>query len=417
MQVDGEPVPSAAGTSELFTLTGLTAATTYHFAIKSADEVPNTSGLSNVPSFTTSPAPPTSGFNFLVYGDNRAGGGCVGNGEHIALVGRMAAEPADLTLHVGDMIAGATSLTNWTQNGSCTGSSSFGSFKDQIGPLQNKAAAAGLPAFFFPVFGNHDDNWGSGWYPDPFGAGVCDAFSGSLLQTLIPNHTTKPYFQDTSERNYPIYSDAEFYSLLCSTSTSAVYSEFAYYSFNYQNTHFVVLRVNNDNQDLKTCNNCADQADYDDYHGIHQLHWLQNDLAQANADPSTRSIVAFLHAPVFTSAQKHAANDSWQYLAQEFSNYGVDLVFAGHNHVYERTVPIRVDAANPNGVQDDITGTTYVVTGGGGSPLSGFNSPQWFDVTRTSAHHYMRVNVAGGTITVEAVDSNGAVIDAFVVQH
>jgi hypothetical protein len=35
---------------------------------------------------------------------------------------------------------------------------------------------AGLPAFLFPTLGNHDENWGSGWYPDAFGAGICDAF-------------------------------------------------------------------------------------------------------------------------------------------------------------------------------------------------------------------------------------------------
>ena len=56
-QVTGEPVPSVAGSSETFTVTGLNAETLYYFAIKSADEVPNTSGISNVPSVTTTVAP------------------------------------------------------------------------------------------------------------------------------------------------------------------------------------------------------------------------------------------------------------------------------------------------------------------------------------------------------------------------
>lgn len=59
--VTGEPNPSAAGSSENMTVTGLTASTTYFFALKTSDEVPNVSAISNVPSGTTSavsPPPP-----------------------------------------------------------------------------------------------------------------------------------------------------------------------------------------------------------------------------------------------------------------------------------------------------------------------------------------------------------------------
>lgn len=50
----GEPSPAAAGSSEEFTVTGLYPGTTYYFAIKTADEVPNWSGISNTPTATTS---------------------------------------------------------------------------------------------------------------------------------------------------------------------------------------------------------------------------------------------------------------------------------------------------------------------------------------------------------------------------
>lgn len=52
-QAAGEPSPAEAGTSQSFTVTGLSASTTYYFAMKTSDEVPNVSGLSNVPSGTT----------------------------------------------------------------------------------------------------------------------------------------------------------------------------------------------------------------------------------------------------------------------------------------------------------------------------------------------------------------------------
>lgn len=52
-QCSGEPTPKVAGSAETFTVTGLAPNTTYHFAVKTADEVPNWSGISNVPNKAT----------------------------------------------------------------------------------------------------------------------------------------------------------------------------------------------------------------------------------------------------------------------------------------------------------------------------------------------------------------------------
>ena len=51
----GLPAPKAAGSAETFTVTGLQPATTYYFAMKVADEVPDWSGLSNLLQVTTLP--------------------------------------------------------------------------------------------------------------------------------------------------------------------------------------------------------------------------------------------------------------------------------------------------------------------------------------------------------------------------
>lgn len=48
------PTPTGAGNSAEFTVTGLSQSTTYYFAVKAYDEVPNTSAISNVASDTTS---------------------------------------------------------------------------------------------------------------------------------------------------------------------------------------------------------------------------------------------------------------------------------------------------------------------------------------------------------------------------
>ncbi len=62
-QVANEPTPTAAGTSQSITIDGLENGTTYYFAMKTSDEVPNTSALSNVVSATTIAVPPTVQFS------------------------------------------------------------------------------------------------------------------------------------------------------------------------------------------------------------------------------------------------------------------------------------------------------------------------------------------------------------------
>ena len=56
----GEPVPHVSGTAEHFTVTGLTANTQYYFALKTRDEVPGWSALSNVAAASTPQSPDTT---------------------------------------------------------------------------------------------------------------------------------------------------------------------------------------------------------------------------------------------------------------------------------------------------------------------------------------------------------------------
>ena len=55
----GTPAPTAPGTTQSVQVTGLSPATTYYFAIKTGDDVPNWSLISNVVSKTTLAAPDT----------------------------------------------------------------------------------------------------------------------------------------------------------------------------------------------------------------------------------------------------------------------------------------------------------------------------------------------------------------------
>ncbi|MCG2711697.1 MAG: DUF5123 domain-containing protein [Candidatus Omnitrophica bacterium] len=57
-QASNEPLPQVAGSIQTMTVSGLTASTTYYFAMKVSDEAPNTSALSNVASAATATPTP-----------------------------------------------------------------------------------------------------------------------------------------------------------------------------------------------------------------------------------------------------------------------------------------------------------------------------------------------------------------------
>lgn len=93
-----------------------------------------------------------------------------------------------------------------------------------------------------------------------------------------------------------------------------------------------------------------------------------------------------------------------------FDKHDVHAVFAGHNHLYERSVPIRDGAAVGEG-----EGTVYVVTGGAGAPLYGSTEEQWFGAVAVPTNHYLIADVTPQEMTVNAYDLAGNVIDTFVV--
>jgi prepilin-type N-terminal cleavage/methylation domain-containing protein len=74
-EVTGEPTPSVAGTSESMTVNGLTEGTTYYFALKTSDEVPNESSISNVATGDTVDIVTESDYFIVDYSGVYVGGG------------------------------------------------------------------------------------------------------------------------------------------------------------------------------------------------------------------------------------------------------------------------------------------------------------------------------------------------------
>lgn len=112
LQVNNEPTPQLAGGTESFEVTGLEPATGYFFGIKTADEVPNWSALSNITALATSgdQTPPAAITDLLAE---------TGSGEGDVLIGWTApGDDGDLGIVTGYMIRHSISAiveNNWDE--------------------------------------------------------------------------------------------------------------------------------------------------------------------------------------------------------------------------------------------------------------------------------------------------------------
>ncbi len=135
--------------------------------------------------------------------------------------------------------------------------------------------------------------------------------------------------------------------------------------------------------------------------GDEETAWLAQDVAEAD-----RSwYLASHHQPSWTDGS-HAPNtdarDDWNPLLEQRSP---TVVLAGHNHLYERSVPIV-------GEQQADVGITYVTTGGSGAPLYGTGS-DWFLAITESTYHYVVIDLDDTTLEATAYRMDGSVLDSF----
>lgn len=172
----------------------------------------------------------------------------------------------------------------------------------------------------------------------------------------------------------------------------------AYYSFDAGDVHFATLFL-----PLASIHTLATNTP--------QYRWLDADLA-ATRKPWK---VLLQHHPVFTSsahrrdvygkppAGLYDPNLIQANLLPLARKHGVQLVCYGHDHVYERFLP--------------VNGTHTVMTGGGGAglyPLVEFDalSAQLF-----GQHHFTRLDFKGDTLEVQGIRTDGTTFDRFSIRR
>ena len=194
------------------------------------------------------------------------------------------------------------------------------------------------------------------------------------------------------------------------------------YSFTYGNVAFISLDANDVSYEITANTGYTEGA---------QDQWLRARLAALRADPGIDFIVVQFHHCAYCTNAVHASDggvrEHWE---ATFDEYAVDLVVNGHNHSYERTVPMR-------GGEPAEGGTVYVTAGGGGQvayqaspyPLSYVTIEGGVRVPETapwSAARYLDLSLlavdvvppgADGrtTMAVRAMAPDGTVVDTFTL--
>ncbi|HTF19871.1 MAG TPA: metallophosphoesterase [Chryseolinea sp.] len=175
------------------------------------------------------------------------------------------------------------------------------------------------------------------------------------------------------------------------------YPSKGYYSFKYGNSEFFMLNSN---------------VAEDFAAGGAQYLWLEEQLRKSTAK---WKFVAHHHAPY--SADEDDYGDSWKgqgdlgdlrirKIVALYEKYHVDMVFFGHLHTYQRTMPIADNKVVKQG------GVIYVQGGGGGGNLEDFApSRAWFSAKTYRGHHYFVISIHAQTLNFKMYDTEGRLKD------
>jgi acid phosphatase type 7 len=287
-------------------------------------------------------------------------------------------------------------------------------------PCYNDVAAAdpkkGAPLLasipIYPVIGNHDaDMQKFPDYPDAYSAfywfSVPKKGPGVGAWNLsFKDEKLTAAFKAIAGPEYPAMSD---------------------YSFDYGPAHFIVIDANS--YAIKQIENL--------------IPWIERDLA---ATKQPWKFVCF-HQPAFHTSKEHYTQQGMRLLEPAFEKGGVDVVFAGHVHNYQRSKPLKFTPNPPkrdargrvNGdlvldqTYDGTTDTTpegiiHIVSGGGGASLykitlektieglkkdHGANYTPLTEKYDSSTHSFSVIDLTPTTFELRQISIEGKEIDRF----
>ncbi len=158
-----------------------------------------------------------------------------------------------------------------------------------------------------------------------------------------------------------------------------------YFSVRWGNARFFILNA------FANWAECEDRA------------WLEQELTRADTEEGLDHRFIVMHHGPYSSGY-HGSNVDFcrpglpAYLAQ----HKVTMVFAGHDHIYER------------GEQD---GVRYILTGGGGAPLYKVSQSHPGARAIETVHHYVEVKIEGKVVKTNARRLDGSSMDDCVLDE
>ena len=336
------------------TIPNLVAGSKYYYQVTAGDDVYEGT-------FLAAPAATATSLKFLAYGDTRSN-----PWDHDKVCGAMVdAFVADedyqtLTLITGDFVGSGTKEEDWDIE-------YFG----------------GEPGYYFDDEGNDED-------PNDY-LDTTEMLANLPVNGCVGNH------EALSQTLFPKYWPYPFVDGF-------------YWSFEYGPAVFIIV-------DQYRSARITDKGPKSAAHG--QLDWLKRQLqwySEGENKKEWKFIV--LHEPGYSAGGGHEDNLDVQRLIQpECETYGVDIVFAGHNHYYARcNVPYYADG------EERVV--YHLTVGGGGAPLREPEEPGHPDypylMFSEMVHHFGKIEIDGteNTLSFEAISADdGSVIDSFEITH
>jgi predicted phosphodiesterase len=215
-------------------------------------------------------------------------------------------------------------------------------------------------------------------------------------------------------------------------SVGGKYPTMANFSFDYGNAHWTVL----------------DSNPYVDWTNKEILDWVDKDLEAAKN--ATWHFVMF-HHPGFNSSRAHYEQQHMRLLSPIFEKNGVDVVFNGHVHNYQRSFPLTFKPDDHGDIvaSEDLKrvrgrivsgkwtldkkfdgkkvkapkGVIYIVSGAGGNDLYNVDlttdTDNWMKFTSkfvSDVHSFTLVEVNAKTLEIKQITATGKVLDKFVIE-
>jgi predicted MPP superfamily phosphohydrolase len=136
--------------------------------------------------------------------------------------------------------------------------------------------------------------------------------------------------------------------------------------------------------------------------GPPQVAWIEKELASSNEEWK----IPYFHHPLYSSGKRHGSDAGLAAVLEPlFVKAGVSVVFAGHDHFYERIKPQK--------------GIVHFVTGSGGKlRRNGIDRRTGLtDVGFDTDQAFLAAEIDGDQLFFNAISRTGAVVDSGIIER